>query len=344
MTSRAWRVGLHVLALIHGAAAESREYLLMSLPALRQVAYIALPDPTSRLLITSGLVNPKGLAVDAANNRLFVADPGQQPPKVYWYQLLEIGKGRLMTDGRQHVACDSCATSWIALDGVGSLYFTGQHVVPPPMVTRAGLFKRDAIALNTGAAVDPTLLYSTLNTGAPAKFSSAAGLATDDINVFWANGVKGTAQGSLVKAPATPPDADVAASVAALAANEDQVNGVCITPQLIFYTGPSGVFGVDKTKMTSSCDAETCVQITEGLPDPQGLVWDGDGTVYVADSSLNGGTVVSFPSGALEMHEYTTVATAPRVTGVALLQLDPDTVRTMGASLAVAAAVLLALL
>lgn len=303
----------------------------MSLPALRQIAYIALPDPTSRLLITSDLVNPKGLAIHGASNRLFVADPGQLPPKVFWYQLLEVGNGRLMTDGRQHVACESCATNWIALDGVGSLYFTGEYIVPPPLTTRSGLFKRDAIALNTGAKVDPTLVYSSAST---AQYSSAAGLATDDIDVFWANGVKGKTNGALVKGP------NGGGAAMALAANEDQVNGVCITPQLLFYTTPNGVYGVDKTKATSECTAETCVQITDGLPDPQGLVWDGDGTVYVADSSLNGGEVVAFPSGALQAHEFTQVAKAPRVSGIALLQLDPEEVESQKASFAAAAALL----
>lgn len=335
---RAWLI-LHAATLL-GVAAEAREYLLMSLPALRQVAYIALPDPTLRLLITSGLVNPKGLAVDAATNRLFVADPGQLPPKVFWYQLLEIGKGKIMTDGRQHIAADSSETSWVAVDGVGSLYFTGKYIVPPPMVSSVGLFKRDAIAM-VSQGVDPTLVYSTGNTGAPAKYSGAGGLATDNLNVYWANGVQGKTHGSLIKAPAAPPDANVEASVIALAANEDQVNGVCITPQLIFYSTPNGVFGVDKAKVGSACDEKTCVSVsTDQLPDPQGLVWDGDGTVYVADASLDGGTVVSFPSGALQAHEMQKLAAAPRVNSVALLQLDPDAVPAK--SLACVAAVVAA--
>jgi len=304
-----------VLGVCLVALASATEFLIMTLPTLRQIAYVALPDPVLRMLVLSDLVAPKGLAIDTGLNRLYVTDSAQQ--KIFWYQLVAVGS-KLITDGRQHIALESVETNDITVDGAGNLYFTGKQIVLPPMTSQEGVYRHPAIALYTGLTTEPLNTWNAGNTAS--HLSAAAGITNDNLNVFWGNAQGGETAGSVVRAAATPPDMSPESAVRSLAQNEDSVRSLCLTPLSAFYTTGNGIYGLSKSKINADCVEGSCAMISDELRDPQGIVWDGDGTVYVADGTVN--KIYSFPSGALEAHVLSEVA-APgsKVHGLALLQV-----------------------
>jgi hypothetical protein len=299
-------------ALIVLVVGQLDQFLVMTLPTLRQVAYIKLPDPTLRVLVLSGLVAPKSLAIDTKMYRLYVTDAAQV--KVFWYQLSIVGD-KLIQNGQQHIALDGVETNNIAVDGAGNMYFTGKQLVLPPQSPVPGVWKNANIALYTGATKVPSNVYNAGNTGAPAKYAAASGIATDNLNVYWGNAQSGQTAGTIVKAPVgggTP---------VALSMEEDNARGIAITPVSVFYTTNEGIHGVAKSKIDSSCSENSCVKVSSEVQDAQGIVWDGDGTVYVADAAQ--GKIFSFPAGSLEEHKLTEVCSAVRVHGLAFVTVFP---------------------
>lgn len=317
---------MRLLCALIALVAGQDQFLVMTLPTLRQVAYIKLPDPTLRVLVLSGLIAPKSLAIDTAMYRLYVTDSAQL--KVFWYQLSIIGD-KLIQNGQQHIALEGVETNNIAVDGVGNMYFTGKQMVLPPQSPVPGVWRNPAINLHTGVTKVPSVVYTGANTGAPAKYAAASGVATDNLYVYWANAQSGQTSGTIVKAPAgggTP---------VALSMEEDNARAIAITPVSLFYTTNAGIHGVSKSKIDSSCSENSCVLVSSEAKDPQGIVWDGDGTVYVADAAA--GKIYSFPAGSLEEHKLTEVCSAPRVTGLAFVTVFP----TATASFAYVASVFL---
>lgn len=300
-------------------AAAEKQFLIMTLPTLRQIAYVALPDPVLRVLIIKDLVAPRSLALDTGLFRLYVTDSAQQ--KVFWYQISVQGN-KLISDGTQHIALESVETNNIAVDGVGNLYFTGKQLVLPPLSPTSGVWRNSALNLHTGTTNFPDSVWTGANTGAPAKWNSAAAVATDNLNVYWGNAQQGEATGTVVKAPASPPDMNAGSAVRMLTHNVDSGSrAITLTPTFLFYTTSEGVWGIRKSKMDSGCDEDTCKLVSKELLDGQGIAWDGDGTVYVADAAQS--KIFSFPSGALMEHHLTFVADAPRVHGLVIVQV-PD--------------------
>merc|ERR1719263_570753 len=294
--------------LLLALAAAEKQFLVMTLPNLRQIAYVALPDPVLRVLVIKDLVAPRSLALDAGLFRLYVTDSAQQ--KVFWYQLSVQGD-KLITDGTQHIALESVETNNIAVDGSGNLYFTGKQLVLPPLTPTSGVWRNSALNLHTGVTNMPGAVWTGANTGNPA--------------------------GTLVVAPSDPPDMNAEGAVRMLTDNADSARSITLTPSFLFYTTPDGIYGVTKTKTGSDCAPDTCKLISTEATEPQGITWDGDGTVYVADAA--GSKVWSFPSGALMAHHLTHVCDAPRVHGLVLVQVpDKEAAAAMFGALLVALA------
>jgi len=148
--------------------------------------------------------------------------------------------------------------------------------------------------------------------------------------------------GSLVKAAVEPPDVQPELSVQPVADNSDEVRGVVLTPTSVFYTTGEGIFGVSKSKTGAACTQATCALVSNALVQPQGMVWDGDGTVYVAEADIEKGGIYSFPAnGPLGSHHLAKYVDANGVYGLEVLEVIAG---TMGHSLRVVYAVLLSLL
>lgn len=303
-------------------------FLIATFPGLRQVNYAVLqmPEATWRPLIRGGLSRPEALCVDQENRRLFVADT--VAGTVVWYQLLQLGRARLMTDGRQHSIMEAVAARGLAVDVLGSLYIAGRHDPPPPAMPVEAIFKQDAIAIATSVNAEPPpeplQLWTRANTALESDPSSpqlfeASGLAADALNVFWGNGLRSSdTTASVVKASTT---GHSKASLMPLADNANEVTCLVLTPANVFYAAAGSVFGVPRGKEGMACGEAgvLCPAVTVQEPGavlrPTGMVWDGDNTVYLADAAS--GAIYSFAAATLSPHILTRVADGRGVWGVA---------------------------
>eukprot|EP00397_Hematodinium_sp_SG-2012_P044928 GEMP01050306.1.p1 GENE.GEMP01050306.1~~GEMP01050306.1.p1 ORF type:complete len:364 (+),score=75.55 GEMP01050306.1:75-1166(+) len=307
-------------------------YLIMSLPSLRQIAYAKLPSNVLRILVppTGGLVTPKGICVDAENHRLFVTD--EPTMKIVWYQLIALPDGKLITDGQQRTAVASVVSSWCTVDGLGNLFFSGRMIDPlSTAAPKNAIYKHDSINIATRITTNPVLVWSDTNHGTQPCVVAPSGIQTDDFSLFWGSKEQGAVNGVLCRGPATPPE--VNALSLSVANNEESSRGLALTSRFLFYTTQNAIYGVAKGKNYAGCaNAGDCVKVSGDVSDPNGMVWDRDGTVYIADTgrqSKSGetGVVLSFPSGSLAPHVLSPVVDAHGVHDVAILQVSSEAAR-----------------
>jgi hypothetical protein len=113
--------------------------------------------------------------------------------------------------------------------------------------------------------------------------SNPMDIATDGYHVYWANKLGGEVPGTVAVAPEMP-----GGVAKAVASNDQGAVGLCLARGNIFYTGNSaGLFAVKQT-------GGPIAEISKSLTAPQSCVYDGEGTVYVADSGDN--HLYSFPA------------------------------------------------
>jgi len=324
-------LGVAILAL-QCMMLDADKYVVATFPQLRAINYIKLPDTTWRPLVLSGIAQPTAVCLDAANYRLFVAD--NPAGLVLWYQLQVLANGMLITDGRQHVAARSISTRSLSVNSVGSLYIAGQKLALPPFTSEEGLFVQDAIALATTATSDvvpdPLVIWTRTNTGGGQnpKLWMPSAVFVDPFHIYWGNSNKGKDSGAVLKAGLTAPQLDSAKTVLKMADNVDNVRSIIVTANYIFYAAPGGIYGMYKTKTTSGCSTGStgkgsqfgqCAQVL-ALQDPQGMVWDGDSTLYVADQ--NSGAIYSIPSTSIKGLGSEKVVAAPNIDAMAVLIFD----------------------
>lgn len=278
----AYRPPLWVLPLallIRGAHAVGLDhFLLVSTPRNAQIAYVKLPEDgvfeglTPQILINKGLHHPQGIAVDHKRMRLFVADPDVQ--KIYAYQL-RISGGTLTTDGRQQIISQQAESRWVAVDGLGNVFFSDEptniiYKVPMQKILRA--------------ETTPDIVY---NGDTLPEVSKPGGVAVDNFHVYWTNKHHGTLAGSVLKASETPIAISAPESVHVMARNVQKSYGICLALGNVFFTeADQYIYGVKKS-------GGQITEMSSVLKNPRGCVWDGDGTVFVADRGNNG--VYYFP-------------------------------------------------
>lgn len=316
-------------AIVASQANEPIKYLLVSIPGERQIGYFQLPDVGvyNILLVgggATGPASPETICVDQTNARLFVTDTPTQ--KIYWYQLIQLPDGKLITDGRTQVAVESVEAKWLAVDGVGNLYYTGKQVVLPGMPggdSSEGVFKHDTIAIATNDALPRPAIWSNSNSGSPhAGVEAPSGITTDNFHLFWGNSAGAKTHGAVVKAPIGPPEVNPSGSVQPIADNSDEVRGVVLTPTALFYASADGIFGIPKSKTNAGCGEAQCQLLAKGHK-PIALVWDGDGTVYFSDSDAPpDGAIYSFPAnGPLAAHALTKLVDVNGIYGIDMFEV-----------------------
>jgi sugar lactone lactonase YvrE len=289
MVKRAINAALLLIAstLFPGSwAAELLGYLLISAPRTQKISYVKLPADGNFAglkpidLITSGLSHPQGLAVDHKRKRLFVADPDAQ--KVFAYQLVVAGDS-LTCDGKQTIVSENVESRWVAVDGLGNVFFSDEPKSRIMKITMSKILR---------GAMDAEIMY---NGDSLTQVNKPGGVTVDNFHVFWTNKHFGTRSGTVVKgsevlAPGKTPQE----SVSVLAANAPKSYGVCLALNNVFFTDSQNkVYGVKK-------NGGAVHTISKKLKSPRGCVWDGDGTVFVADRAQN--AVYSF---AGNMHQLT---------------------------------------
>jgi len=142
--------------------------------------------------------------------------------------------------------------------------------------------------------------------------TAPGGVATDGVRLYWTNTVNGITAGTVVKGevdPQAPPTMSKSSEPSpfpstVIANNTAAATGLAKSNTMVFFSAVVDnvgyVFGADAQSYEPNVYA-----YTSQLTNPQGLVWDGDQTVYVADEGQN--KVYSFPCGRLTQNAPLTI-------------------------------------
>ena len=155
---------------IIGLAMDDNDRLFVSDPALSHVLVFNAQHKTEEV-ITDGLVEPGGLAIDTENRLLYVADVNQDQVLVYDADSLKL-KRRIGTGGQKHVLTtpgDFARPTGLAVDREGNLY------VADTLNNRIEIFDGDGKFVSTfGKAGD-----------GPGYFARPKGVAIDSDDHIW---------------------------------------------------------------------------------------------------------------------------------------------------------------
>eukprot|EP00397_Hematodinium_sp_SG-2012_P042070 GEMP01046470.1.p1 GENE.GEMP01046470.1~~GEMP01046470.1.p1 ORF type:complete len:246 (-),score=59.39 GEMP01046470.1:603-1340(-) len=190
---------------------------------------------------------------------------------IYSYKLV-FHNGALLQDGTRTVAAQNVEARWVAVDGMGNLFYTDEIKNTINQVPAEKLFLGETTS---------KVLYSGKEMS---SVSGPGGVATDNFFVFWTNKVDGSTVGSLIRAEEHPPEGGTALSqggAKAVAQNEAKVYAVCLSQTNAFFTSESSkVYGVKKV-------GGPVTLINDQFVKPRGCAWDGGGTIFVADRQQN---------------------------------------------------------
>lgn len=249
-------------------------FLLVSQPTLSKISYVKLYrngnfqglQPIT-LLGPSGMHHPQGLAVDHKRLRLYVADPDEL--RIYAYQL-EADGDSLSCDGRQMVLAEGVESRWVAVDGLGNVFFSDEP--------NSRIYKLSMTRILRGN-INAEILYDGQTM---TQVNRPGGVALDNFHVYWTNKHFGTTVGTVVKgAEVLLSNQTMEDNVAVMAQNVAKSYGVCLALNNVFFTdSETGVYGVKKY-------GGEVYQVAAGFNKPRGCVWDGDGSIFVADRGNN---------------------------------------------------------
>lgn len=277
-----------------------------------------MPDNVWRPLVIGDVARPEAIAVDTQNARLFVSDPPSNV--IWWFQLGVRANGLLETVGGRHAAVEGYNASWLAVNGVGDLFFTGHEVAVSPQPVSDSIYKQDAANLAFGDSLSSKEVYSRSNTGNPAARAWApSGIAVDSFYIYWGNGAQGRKYGAVIRGNAERLGA-LSQEFQLLVLNDalDEVRGVAATGTHVFFVSPGGVYGLTKTRPTAVHDAaEGLVAEAPNEGHPVSIVWDGSNTLYLSDAAK--GVVYSLPAQNVRGHSLTKFVDAPSVHGLAII-------------------------
>ncbi|CAD7946640.1 unnamed protein product [Amoebophrya sp. A25] len=309
VASKVRGLGIATTLLSSIVAADTR-FLLASSPLHSRVSYVAL-DPlrgtTSLIkpLITPGGVvdSPQGICIDGPRNRLYVCDPGSKSKKVFWFELQVRGPAELKVVGQGKAAALQVEPQWCTVDHVGNLFFTDAV---------GSIKKVPAEALMGEGVSSPSVVEELYNPNSAPQLSTPAGLTTDNMFLFWGNSELGTVKGSLGRAPQNN---FYTGQTVRIAANAEKVYGVCTVGSELYFTEEKlKIHAVKKT-------GGTIVQVADTFVEPRGCIWDGEGSVFVADRK--GGAIYELPTAlpnALPSSTVTKVFNLEDAYGVAVFE------------------------
>jgi len=298
--------------------ADATGYLVVSSPNQKAVMYAKLLTAAEQArgdqmnlfdLGITAVSHPLSIAVDSLRGVLYVSDP--QAKTVLAMRISEAtdNAGRLFVDSPSTVLSD-WVVHGLAVDNSGTL-FAADHERNKIVAIRGRTVLDRLNSANKGniSAVANTDLYTATDVS---NIKAPQGMATDGFQVYWANGQEGTSKGTIVKGAEERGD-NPQDSITQLDASSDAAYGVCLTPTRVFYTYGNGVF-------TMPTNGGTQVKVNDGFNAPRGCVYDGDGTVFVADRTA--GKVYSFSGGAtnMDLRPISVALTMSDAYGLALFQ------------------------
>lgn len=319
-------------------------------------------------LIDSGLGAPKGIAFDRERGDLYVADSEAMKifrySVVVSEDIDEQGQTqyRLSSNGIRLTVMEGRNVSWVALDQSGDIFYSDEGggtinkisaevmdmlaggdfqanelQVIPERELEAMASAAISTALSAGApehaapddlALAQPHILSLYDASINPRVNTPAGLVSDGLRLFWANGADGTNAGTAVRgevtptAPLTLSDGSEPAPFPthSLMNVSDNNFGIALSNTFCFVSASNGGVGVVYgTRLTGG----PVYPFATGLGEPRGMVWDGDGSVFVADTA--GSAVFSFPVGRIiENAPLTQAVEFNGAWGVALMsEIDP---------------------
>eukprot|EP00747_Dinoflagellata_sp_TGD_P190978 gnl/TRDRNA2_/TRDRNA2_53697_c0_seq1.p1 gnl/TRDRNA2_/TRDRNA2_53697_c0~~gnl/TRDRNA2_/TRDRNA2_53697_c0_seq1.p1 ORF type:complete len:435 (-),score=83.07 gnl/TRDRNA2_/TRDRNA2_53697_c0_seq1:74-1378(-) len=169
------------------------------------------------------------------------------------------------------------------------------------MDTKKGLTEAQKITMQEQRKVAHPTIETLYDSNNCEHVATPSGLATDGIDLYWGNQANARNKGAVVMGKASPEapltsDPELAGQAAHFESEilavdvSDATYGVAKTHNLIIFADKSQyVWGVPR-------QGGAPVAMGESFDQPRGIVWDGDGTLYVADKS---GRIYSMPCGQL---------------------------------------------
>jgi DNA-binding beta-propeller fold protein YncE len=254
-------------------AREFQRFIIISQPAQSKISWAKLPEDEgvadytqmkTEVLLDTGLSTPQGVAVDHKRKRLYIADPEVQ--KIFSYQLQDKG-GVLSTDGRQTVINQGMEVRWVAVDGMGNVFFTDEP--------SSRIMKLSSEHVLRGEQ-KPQVMYSGTNVSSVSK---PGGIYADNFHVYWGNKHFASEVGSLVKASEFPKVINDPAACKIMAKGAQKAYGVTMALNNVFFTdADKKLYGVKR-------NGGEVFEITQDFTHPRGLAYDGRSTVFVADKT-----------------------------------------------------------
>lgn len=262
--------------------------------------------------------HPLGVAVDSLRKLVYVADAAQNGVvALRIFDSWGAGSGSLALEDPV-VVVSGVEVHGVAVNAVGTLFVTdvgGSRIL--------SISAKDIVARLEGHEVGPNRELYSFTALDPVK--APQGVAVDGYRIFWTNSHDGEETGALVSgledptedapkaavasnssnnsAASAAPDASAGGGAVAaaptvdgtslLASNTQAAYGVCTTSTLVFYTS------VDGKIYAMGPNGGQIIEVNADLQQPRGCVYDGDGTVFVADKEA--GVVQSFSGGAPNM-------------------------------------------
>eukprot|EP00747_Dinoflagellata_sp_TGD_P162373 gnl/TRDRNA2_/TRDRNA2_179893_c0_seq1.p1 gnl/TRDRNA2_/TRDRNA2_179893_c0~~gnl/TRDRNA2_/TRDRNA2_179893_c0_seq1.p1 ORF type:complete len:358 (+),score=76.78 gnl/TRDRNA2_/TRDRNA2_179893_c0_seq1:161-1234(+) len=304
-------------------------YLLISSPTQRSIYYaraltaIEMADGQKmvpvQLTQPGQLLEPVGLAVDNLRDVLYVADPAKGA--IVAFRIFEQGVG-----GHVHIALEEpkdvvtgINPRWVAVDAMGSLYYSDTSSSKIATMSAKSVVQKLTGEQGTsaaGAADDEEETVSTLpvklyDGDEVSSLKTPQGLAVDGFNIFWVNGDSGKDDGSIVRGLQEAPDSGDM-EVIRLSTNTNVAYDVCMAGSRVFFTDDlSKVYAMQKK-------GGAVVTVTDRLTKPRGCVWDGDGTVFIADKDEGKIYAVSANAPRLQAKQLTMMLEVEGAYGLAM--------------------------
>jgi len=258
---------------------------------------------------------PRGLAVDSLRKIIYIVDGNGGSPALYAARMYNSKDGNVACEAPKIVA-EGLSSDWVAVDFRGKVFFVSNNQIlsmPVAVVTNkldgapmvstdavAGVLAADSVADSATSTEDSVVkadsdkmdkrIEIVYDGGKVNGVSMPLGLAVDGYKLFWSNSENGKKDGAVVQGMESPLGDE---KVNPLATNIAMAHGVCLTSSRVFYTDEEN--NVFSTKVNGGPIAA----VTDKLQKPRGCVFDGDGTVFVADQGDD--KIVSFAGAGAEL-------------------------------------------
>lgn len=286
-------------------AAFGPTYVFISSPTSKLIYYSKLPGameaarreiPVLKTFCDSGcgFLQPTGIAAYNTGKVLLVADP--LASAIYGVPIFNGAEEGKLVAGKPMPVATGVSSRWVTVDGQGSIFYMDANL--NAVLKLDGKSVLAMVAGDTGKAEQPQTLYSVNGPPAIPAVNKPRAIVADNFYLYWVNGNNGYNDGTVLRGMETPADLHRELEIRALALNAAAADGICLASTNLFYTADGKVYGMKR-------GGGTVTVITDKLVAPAGCAWDGDGSVYVADSdegkvySFAGNTPNLYPRGVI---------------------------------------------